>query len=267
MKKAHSALALLGILLSAATAAPAQEIDPLFGPFVPYGKLQASLDGQLLAGAEMFFAERPGVYLLTAPGLDHPLSINVRSQQVERLRPSKIQRQDDGTVRLLAGAVSATVGPFEVDGSELRAVIDLGRRLTLGKKPDLLGLLTAAAIVADDPSYGYRARQYPPSAKNLAQLREETREVTVRVWFGSWCSTCARYLPWLMSVEKELAGSSIRFEYYGLPHDMDDPRGKEAGIDGVPTAVVSADGEELGRRTSAGLGIPEQALAEILGRD
>ncbi len=205
--------------------------------------------------------------MLLSSGLDHPLLINVRTQKVERLRSSKISRQDDGTVRLLKGAVSGVVGPFQVEEGELTAFIDLGRRLVLGAKPDLLGPQTAEQIAAHDPSYGHRARQYPPSEKNLAQLRGETREVTVRVYFGSWCATCARYLPWLMRVEEDLAGSPIRFEYYGLSHAMDDPEAKQAGIDGVPTAVVSAGGKELGRRTSAGLGIPEQALAQMLGRD
>lgn len=260
-------LTLLAAGLLAASTAAAGEADPSFGPFAPFGKLQAMLDGQLLEDAEIFYTDRPGAYLVQASGLDHPLLINVRTQQVERLRATKIRRNDDGTVQLLKDAVSAAVGPFEVADAELTAVISLGRRLTLGQKPDLLGLQTAAEIIAFDPAYGYRARQYPPSANHLAQLRGENRDVTVRIFFGSWCSTCARYLPWLMSVEQELEGSSIRFEYYGLPHTLDDPQAKELGINGVPTAVVSVGGQEIGRRDSTGLGIPEQALADILGRD
>ena len=260
-------LPLFAALLLIGSPAAAEDADPLFGRFIPYGKLQVVLDDQVLDDAEIFFAERPGAYAVLSRGLDHPLLLDVRSQQVKRLRASKIRRGDDGTVQLLKEAVSATFGPFQVGNGELTAVLDLGRRLTLGQKPDLLGLKTAAEIFADDPSYAYRARQYPPSEKNLAQLRRETRDVTVRVYFGSWCATCARYLPWLMRIEQELAGSSIRFEYYGLPHAMDDPVAKQADIDGVPTAVVSAGGEEVGRRNSTGLGIPEQALAEILGLD
>ncbi len=63
------------------------------------------------------------------------------------------------------------------------------------------------------------------------------------------------------------SASPCSFEYYGLPHTLDDPAARDAGIKGVPTAVVSADGQELGRRTPTGLGIPEQALLEILAGD
>ena len=54
---------------------------------------------------------------------------------------------------------------------------------------------------------------------------------------------------------------------FGLPYSMDDPEAEKMGIGSVPTAVVSADGKELGRRSSQDLGIPEKALLEILGGD
>ncbi len=267
MERPIAALSLTAFLWLASSLALAQGLGPAFGPFVPFGDLQALLDGQVLDDAEMFFAERPGAYLLRSASLDHPLLINIRNQQVERVAADKIRRNDNSTVSLVGAAVVAVVGPFQVEESRVAATLDGGRRLLLLPKPHLLGPQTAASMVAHNVSYGYRARLYPPSDKTLAELRRESRQVTVRVYFGSWCSACSRVVPWLIAVDEALAGSRIAFEYYGLPHTMDDPIAGEAGVKAVPTAVVSADGVELGRRTSNGLSIPEDALLEILGGD
>ncbi len=242
----------------------AQADDPAFSRLVPYGRLQAQFNEQVLDDGEIFFAERPGAYLLRATGLPQPLLINVRSQRVERLNAEAIRDHGDGTLSLLPGAVVAEIGPFQVEGSQLSAALDGGNRLVLGPKPDLLGRRTSAEVVAHDTSYRYRAGLYPPSEKTIARLRQEQRPVTVTVYFGSWCSACSRVLPWLMAVEQALEGSSIAFDYYGLPHTMDDPAAREAGVQAVPTAVVRSGGKELGRRTSTGLGVPEDALLEIL---
>ncbi len=260
-------LPLLAALLAAAAPAAAQSADPAFSSFIPFGQLQAQLDGEVLEDARLFFAQRPGAYLLRSAKLEQPLLINVRSQQVQRLNAYAIFDRVNGTVGLQTGAVVATLGPFQVEGARLTATFDGERQLVLSPNPDLLGARTAAELVAHDPSYGYRAGLYPPSGKAVDELRKEQRKVTVKVYFGSWCSACSRVVPWLVAVEKALAGSNVAFTYYGLPHTLDDPAVHEAGIKGVPTAVVSAGGVELGRRDSTGLGIPEQALLEILAGD
>ncbi len=259
-------LGLCTALLLASFPAHAQAEDPSFAPFVPFGQLQALLDDAVLDDAELFHSERPGAYLLRSSRLEQPLLINVRGQRVERVAADKIRDNGNGTLSLLAGADVTWAGPFEVETSRLVATLS-GRQLVLAPKPHLLGARRLAEIVAHDVSYGYRASLYPPSQRAIDALRRETRQVSVRVFFGSWCSTCSRVLPWLMAVEKGLEGGRFTFEYYGLAQPMDDPIAREAGVKLVPTAVVSVDGKELGRRTSTGLGIPEEALLEILAGD
>ncbi len=264
--KSRPIFSTFAVLLLASALASAQGADPAPEPFVPYGAFQTELDGRVLDDVTMFHAARPGIYLVRSSALEQPLLINVRSQTIERLDAAALRDNPNGTVSLLSGAAPETVGPFQVEGKRLISELD-GKRLIFGPRPHLLGPQTSDAIEAHDVSYGYRAGLYPPSDKVIAQLRQETRQVTVRIFFGSWCATCARFLPWLMQVERELEANNFRFEYYGLPHDMSDPVAREAGIHAVPTAVVSVDGEELGRRTSQGLGIPEEALLEMLAGD
>lgn len=251
-------------LLTAATAA-AQDVDSSFGPFVPFGLLEAKLDSRVLDDTETFVSDRAGAYLVVSSGLDHPLLLDTRNRKVDRVDAAKIRRNADLTVSLLTGAVVATVGPFEVADNQLKIPLGDDRLLTMGPNPPLLGPHEAADLKEHDPSYAYRARLYPPSDGTLAALRQETRDVTVRVYFGSWCATCSRIVPWLLQVDQALAGSHIRFEYYGLPPTMDDPVQREAKIDGVPTVVVSVGEKELGRRSAPELGVPEKALLEILG--
>lgn len=258
-------LRMLAILLLTAPALAAQQIDPQFAKLVPYGQLEATLDGKTLEDGEVYFAERAGAYLLLSASLEEPLLIDVRNRKVDRVSPSKVQENDDGTASLLTGAVVGTAGPFEVAESSLTAALADGRRLTMGSKPPLLGLHSAEDLTSHDPSYAYRARQYPPNEKTIALLRQETRDVTVRVYFGSWCQTCSRMVPWVLEVGQALEGTKIRFEFYGLPPTMDDPVAQKAGVDGVPTMVVSAGGRELGRRSAPDLGVPEKALMQILG--
>lgn len=251
------------IVLTTATAS-AQNAELVLGHFVPYGQLEAKLDSRLLDDAEMFFSEQAGAYLLMSSALGQPLLIETRSRRVSRVDTAKLRHNDNDTLDLLVGGVAAEVGPFEVGENQL--TFDLaGATLTMGPKPPLLGTHTAADLEAHDPSYAFKARLYPPSDSVVAELRQETRDVTVRVYFGSWCSTCARMVPWLLRVDEALAGSRIRFEYYGLPPAMDDPTALAADVHAVPTMIVSAGGQELGRRSAPDLGVPEKALLEILG--
>jgi thiol-disulfide isomerase/thioredoxin len=252
------------LLLTAATASAENAADIVLGHFLPYGQLEAKLDSRTLDDAEMFFSDRAGAYLLTSSAFDQPLLIDTRSRKVNSVDAAKLRRNGNGTVDLLVGAVAAEVGPFEVGASRLTIAL-AGGTLTMAPKPPLLGAQTAAALEAHDPSYAYTAGLYPPSESVLAELRQETRDVAVRVYFGSWCSTCSRVVPWLLRVDRALAGSRIRFEYYGLPPAMDDPEAFRANVDGVPTMVVTVGGREIGRRAAPDLGVPEKALLEILG--
>ncbi len=241
----------------------AQELDALFRDFEPFGELQASLDGKVLEGAEVLMAKRAGAYLVMAPQLDQVVLVNARTKSVEAIAKDKVAKDDQGTAGVLADAMFESLGSFDIAGDQVVIQIAEGQ-LTLGPKPSLLGLQTAEALIEHNPSYGFKAEQYPPSADVIAELKKEKRDVVVRVYFGSWCPTCSRMVPWIVRVGQDLADSSLDFEYYGLPRTMDDPTAEAMDVHGVPTMVLMIDGKEIGRRGAEGLSIPEKAIAEIL---
>lgn len=240
------------------------EADALFRELVPFGSLEAKLDGKTLDDAQIFLGERAGAYLLLSDTLGKPLLINIRARQIEALELAKVRTNDDGTVDLSADTQFDTVGPFRVKGSELRFALADGRKIVLGPKPSLIGLHPASSLLEHNPAYAFGADRYPPDEDLITALRARERDVTVRVYFGSWCSTCTRVLPWILRVDRELDGSKIDFEYYGLPRTMDDPIAQKIGLDAVPTAIVIVDGQEVGRSTVPDLGVPEKAIATLL---
>src|SRR6185312_12098973 len=56
----------------------------------------------------------------------------------------------------------------------------------------------------------------------------------------------------LLKVEDQVQNPKLRFEYFGLPRDFNDPEAKKAGIHSVPTGIVYVNGREAGRITGEG---------------
>jgi hypothetical protein len=72
-------------------------------------------------------------------------------------------------------------------------------------------------------------------------------------------------VPNAVRVAEELAGSKVRFQFYGLPHGFSgEPEATKYGITGVPTAIVFIDGKEAGRIEGTRWLQPEVAIRDIL---
>jgi thiol-disulfide isomerase/thioredoxin len=143
-----------------------------------------------------------------------------------------------------------------------------GTRYTLKDKPALLGLKIAKDLKEYADNYRTLAESYTPAADAIAKLEAEDREVLVRVYFGSWCPFCQRYLPRIVRVADELAGtrSKVAIDFYGLPQDFSgDSTTRTMNIRSVPTGVVFIGGKEAGRIQSDQWQAPEKALVAILG--
>ncbi len=253
------AFALLSTLwLPAAVAA--QAVDAVLSDFEINGDFILELDGEDRESAEIFFSERAVAYLVMTPELPSPIMISPRTQSVESVHLMKVLKRDDGTVDVLADAELETVGSFSLREGQVAFSVD-GREAKLKPRPWLLGLHGGERLKEHSPEYAYEASRYSPGAQHLDALRQQSREVRGRVYFGSWCPHCKRIVPRILRVDDELEGSGIEFEYYGLPKPMsDDPQAQKAGVHSVPTVVVFADGREAARITGQELQIPEASL-------
>ena len=258
----------LGLLLCGWMAAGvgAQDASVLQG-FQPDENFVLEVNGERDAGAEIFVQPRLPAYLVLPSQASSPVLLVPRTKQVQAVHIMKMTKRPDGYIDLAPDAIYASKGQFQLAGTDLVFEID-GTRYTLKDKPALLGLKVAADLKEYAASYATLAEAYTPAGDAISKLEAEDREVLVRVYFGSWCPFCQRYLPRMVRVVDELADSAskVAIDFYGLPQDFSqDSTTRTMNIRSVPTGVVFIDGKEAGRIQSQAWQEPEKALVEILG--
>lgn len=237
---------------------------PIFG-FESVGFL-VTLNGQELEGAEVFQAEAAGAFLILSGELTAPVLLRLRDGQVETLNLMKVNHNANGSVDVLAGATLAAQGGFQVNADRSGVVFMVDEQtVEMKEKPPLLGSQPADSLKAYDPHYERTAEAYSPSDPIVEKLREQSRDVKVSVFFGTWCGACKQMVPRIIAVADQLEGSNIKFDFYGLPRGISgDPEAGKLGIEAVPTGVVFVDGKEAGRISGNGWRVPELAINNLL---
>ncbi len=222
------------------------------------------LDGRELTDAEIYLSESQVTYLVVAPELASPLLISPRGKSVQTIDADLLSRKE-GSAELAARAAREYAGAYELEHGAMVFELD-GKTAKLKPKPPLLGRQTFTELDNHDPSYGHKARAHKQAkAAAVAAPPVADREIIVRTYFGSWSKICKLLVPRMKRLEDAWRTSGIRFEYYGLPRPIpDDLHAVDLGIRGVPTTVVFADGEEIGRLTGRALDAPEDSLYRLL---
>lgn len=271
--------ALLALLIAASAvaappakpAAPAKPvaptaIDSVLNGFTRTGEYLLMVNGKPAPAAEIYRNDRLPAYLIVTPAFPNPVLLMAGSMAVETVPAAKLVRQPDGSMAVAADADTRPQGKFGLQGDRVVFASE-GRKATLGSNPPLLGARKAPELKNHSPEYMVTARNYAPKPAVIAALKKEKKPVRVKVFFGSWCPHCKQHLPYLMRVEDELrgSGSTIQFEYYGLPKGFtSEPEARKYNVDGVPLAIVFVNGKEVGRISGGGWEAPESALSGIL---
>jgi len=216
----------------------------------------------------IYYSRYEVAYLVIAPELTGGLLISPRGYSVQRLRREKFAKRQGIHGDLAAGTELEYLGQYQRRWGEMSFTVD-GKTARLKDRPPLIGRHSSADLRELLPKYDYLAKVHGRSKRSqLPELPEADQELRIRVYFGSWSPFCERVLPRIMAVEEKLRSSRIRFDYYGLPpRIIDDPIAREERIYGVPTAVVSRNGEEIGRLTALPLRYPADALHRLLTED
>jgi len=256
-------------LLALLVAIPAQAQGPTdasLHDFEPDGEYEFQIDGKAVPGAEVARANHLPAYLIISKSLAAPVLLLPRESVAKAVPADALVRRADGVIDVAAGAKITSVGPLTIagDGASFQQG---GKTLSLRAKAPLTGLHTAADIETFNPAFRRRAERYVPNADAIKALRANKRKVIVRVVFGSWCPHCQAKLPNLIRAERELNGTPIAIEYYGLPRPpaaWTDAEAVRLGVSSLPTAIVSVDGQEVGRIPSSSWDSPESMLARIV---
>jgi thiol-disulfide isomerase/thioredoxin len=254
------------LALGALGASAQGPVSTTFHDFEPNGEYELVVDGKAVPDAEIFRAGQLPAFLLVAKGLPAPALILPRENRVAEIAPAKFVRRADGVIDFAADAAPTVLAPFTLTG-DTASWSAHGHQYAMRPRPALTGPRKGSEIEAYNVTFKLRASKYVPDPKAMDVLRHETRKVRVRTVFGSWCPHCQQELPHLLSVEKQLAGSAITFEYYGIdntPEAWKDPEVQKLKVTQLPTGVVYVDGVESGRLLSSVWEHPEITLATIL---
>jgi thiol-disulfide isomerase/thioredoxin len=266
MKHTRSAVLAVLALVAVPFVASAQGVvpsDAVLRGFQPTGEFVLIVDGVPVPAAEIYQNDKlPGILILTS-ALESPVLLSPRTGQAETVKLMKVSKQKDGSVDLLADAVLSPLGQFTSEGENVSFAFK-GKKVRLNSRPALLGVKSNADLKGYLPEYVRNARNYTPNAAAVADLKKLGTPVTVRVYFGSWCPHCRQHVPLLLKVEDQVQNPKLRFEYFGLPRDFNDPEAKKAGIHSVPTGIVYINGREAGRITGEGWTSPEVLLDRIV---
>jgi thiol-disulfide isomerase/thioredoxin len=271
LRSPRPALTALALALLAVPAASLAQIpqgmpsDGVFRGFQSTGDYTLVVDGKPIPNAEIYLNDRIPALLILTSALPSPVLLSPGAGRAETVHIMKVSKQADGSVDLLADAVLAPLGGFELAGENVKFAYE-NRKVALNAKPPLLGLKTAVQLKTHSPDYARKAKAYVPNPQAIAALKKEAKPVTVRVFFGSWCSHCKQHVPYILRVEDELkgSGSKVKFEYLGLSREFTNPEAKKLGIKSVPTGVVFVNGKEVGRITGQGWNAPEVLLNRIV---
>lgn len=254
-----TALVLMAGLVSVAAAAQ----DASFVPFTQY---EVEVDGQTEAQAAIYRSVDPPAFLLRIPRISsNYFRLDPSSRQVEWIGNDSVSAGQGGNLVLGTGSEGRPMGRFEVAGPSVSMNID-GHAVRLVPRKPLLDLQSSRDLTAYDALYQQRAQAYRPDSLALRDLRQVSERATVTVYFGSWCSHCQQKVPYILRLQEELAETPVRFQYYGLPRGFGNhPKAQELNLRWVPTAVVTRDGEEIGRVEGHDWDDPpERKLAAIL---
>ncbi|HEV8577772.1 MAG TPA: thioredoxin family protein [Thermoanaerobaculia bacterium] len=259
-------LAIVALAASSVSRAQGVPSDGVLRGFQPSGEYALLVDGIPVPKAEIYQNDKIPAILVLTSALPSPVLLTPRAGTVETVHIMKVAKQADGTVDLLADAVLAPIGRFEMAGENVKFAYE-GRKVSLNPKPPLIGLRQGAELKAHNPEYARGASGYKPNDAAIASLKREPKPVTVRIFFGSWCPHCREHVPYILRVEDELKGSQVKFEYFGLPRPpqaWQDPEVKRLKVGGVPTGIIYVSGKEVGRITGDGWNAPEVLLNKII---
>lgn len=241
-------------------------VDNVLRDFEPMGDYVLVINGQQAPKATIYQSQRAASFLIRAPQLAEPILVSPRTGSVESVSIMSLAQQPSGIVDILADAQTTPRGSFRLDGEEVIFSLD-GKELRLRPNPPLTGFHDRQDLLEHNPAYGFKASGYSPDPATVKALKGTGKDVKVRVFFGSWCPTCSRYVPLVLKVDEALEGA-VDFSYYGLPKSnfQNDPEAKKANVTGVPTIIVYVGGKEVGRLGSQDWGTPEQAIQNLIGQ-
>lgn len=90
---------------------------------------------------------------------------------------------------------------------------------------------------------------YQPDPEVIEKLKPQLKDVSIKVFMGTWCEDSQREIPHLYKILDTTGFNENNFSLVTVTQAKDTPQGLEKGleIDYVPTIILYRNGEEVGR--------------------
>ena len=156
--------------------------------------------------------------------------------------------------------------------SALTVILLSGCQSTQKKYDLLIGWVSQDQLFEAIPQYKKDFDAYNPDTKAINTIRMFTHDVDVLVFFGRWCSDCARELPSLLKTLNVAGNEHFKVRLLSLEKNKADAENlvDRYSLEYIPTIVLSINGREFGRIIEkAELSVEEDMalmLQELKGR-
>jgi thiol-disulfide isomerase/thioredoxin len=265
MRTARTAAARSTIALLAAVALASSLAGQTLSGFTVSSDYTLQIDGQPASNARIYWSQPSRMFLIVLKDQPTPLLVEPVTRQVKSVPLMKLANRPDGTVSILEGAAMTPRGALSMTPDGVATFAVDGKAYRLQEKPPLVGWQTPESIAAYNSLYTTRSEAYRPQATAIAELKKQSADVKVTVYFGSWCPFCQQKVPMVMRLARELAGSKVKFDFYGLPHGFsNDAQAQRFGVKQVPLGIVFKNGKEVGRINADGWAAPEATLKNLI---
>jgi thiol-disulfide isomerase/thioredoxin len=262
--KFMTVLALAALLTGSAFAfasdAPAS--SPGLIAFAPTSTYKVEVDGAEIRTAETFLGD-PGLLLLGC-SLRFPVLVCPTDQTIRYIPQENVIRDAQGNVSM-KGTPTDPISNYQTTAGQITFQAE-GRKVKLSPKPPLVGSQTLDKIIAHNPDYESRIKNYNPNETAVAFLSQYSRKTEVQIYFGSWCSVCEAWVPRLVKSIQSAKNPALEMQFQALPKNLlGDATAKAKGVTGVPTIILVQDGKEIGRLNGRPEdGTMEEAMAKLL---
>jgi thiol-disulfide isomerase/thioredoxin len=257
-------MAMVALLNGSASAlsSEAPPSSPGLVAFAPTSTYKVEVDGAEIRTAETFLGD-PGLLLLGC-SLRFPVLVCPTDQTIRYIPQENVIRDSQGNVSM-KGTPTDPISNYQTVSGQITFQAE-GRKVKLSPKSPLVGTQTLEKIIAHNPDYESRIKNYTPNEGAVTFLSQYTRKTQIQVYFGSWCSVCEAWVPRLVKSVQSAKNPALEMQFEALPKNfLSDTTAKVKGITGVPTIILVQDEKEIGRLNGRPEdGTMEEALAKLL---
>ena len=111
----------------------------------------------------------------------------------------------------------------------------------------VIGDISATQLLADNLLFDASYRHFQLTDEQIAQIKALSNDVSVDIYFGTWCHDSQREVPRLLKALSH--NPQISTKLVALDYQKVEPAGraKAAGVKYTPTMIVKVNGKEVGR--------------------